>query len=285
MKSKPSSKLIELVAEIQKQVENTNSTYAENFVSNLITHPIPFFGKLEEAEILTVGLNPSPGEFENKRWPNPKIDPELLASELYNYFEHDHRLSHTWFDKWMAAISQLEKNLQYKSGRVAHIDLSPRATKIASRVPQAETFTEMIRADLVWFPALIERAKSAKILLIAGAVNKEKYLIEFLAKHGGAHQIIIVRNRIDGGKNRSVGFYELRVGSRSLPVFFSGSGPSARDRGEKLTRNISNHREEIFKLLGDSATCPPGQPEISRPQRGWKPRPQTIASCRSFGVR
>lgn len=256
MKSKPSSKLIGLVAKIQKQVENTNSTYAENFVSNLITHPIPFFGKLEEAEILTVGLNPSPREFDNARWPDSKIAPELLASELYKYFENDYRLWHPWFEKWAAATSQLETNLQYKSGRVAHIDLSPRATQVMSRVPEVETFAKMIREDLVWLPALIECAKSAKILLIAGAVNREKYLIEFLAKHGREYQIAVVRK--DDGTSRSLGFYELRVGSRSLPVFFSGSSPSARDKGEKLTRNISTHREKIFKLLADSTTRPAG---------------------------
>jgi hypothetical protein len=256
MKSQPSSKLIELVAKIQKQVENTNSIYAKNFVSNLVTHPIPFFGKLEEAEILTVGLNPSPGEFENERWPDSKIHPERLTSELHNYFEHQQRPWHPWFDKWTAAISQLEIDLQYKSGQIAHVDLSPRTTEIASRVPQAETFAEMIRADLVWLPALIECAKSAKILLMAGTVNREKYLIEFLARHGGTYQIAIVRN--DGDRKRSLGFYVLHVGSRLLPIFFSGSGPSARDKGEKLTRNISTHRKRIFKLWTESSTRPGG---------------------------
>ena len=252
MKSKPSSKLIELVAEIQKQVEKTHPIYARNFVSNLVTHPIPFFGKLEEAEILTVGLNPSPREFDNARCPDSKISPKFLASELYNYFENDHRLWHPWFEKWAAATSQMETSFQYKSGRVAHIDLSPRATQVMSRVPEVENFAKMIREDLVWLPALIECAKSAKILLIAGAVNREKYLMEFLVKHGQAYQISIVRK--DNGTSRSLGFYELRVGSRSLPVFFSGSSPSARDKGEKLTRNISTHREKILKLFADSAT-------------------------------
>ena len=252
MKSKPSSKLIELVAEIQKQVEKTHPIYAGNFVSNLVTHPIPFFGKLAEAEILTVGLNPSPREFDNARWPVFKIAPEFLASELYNYFENDHRLWHPWFEKWATATSQLETNLQYKSGRVAHIDLSTRATQVMSRVPKVEVFAKMIREDLVWLSALIECAKSVKILLIAGAVNREKYLIEFLAKHGREYQITVIR-KVDG-TSRSLGFYELHIGSHSLPVFFSGSSPSARDNGEKLARNISTHREKILKLFADSAT-------------------------------
>jgi hypothetical protein len=256
VKSKPSSKLIELVAEIQKQVENTNSTYAKNLVSNLVTHPIPFFGKLQEAEILTVGLNPSPREFYNARWPDCKIDPKYLASELYNYFQNDDRRWLPWFEKWATATLQLETNLQYKSGRVAHIDLSPRATEVMSRVPEVEIFAKMIREDLIWFPALIECAKSAKILLIAGAVNREEYLIEFLAKHGREDRITVVRK--DNGTSRSLGFYELHFGSHSLPVFFSGSSPSARDNGAKLTRNILTHREEILGLFGYSSTRPNG---------------------------
>ena len=241
-----------MLRKFKKKVEKTHPIYAGNFEANLVTHPIPFFGKLEEAEILTVGLNPSPREFDNARWSDFKIAPKLLASELYRYFENDRRPWHPWFDKWAAATSQLQTNLQYQAGRVAHIDLSPRATKVMSRVPEAETFTKMIREDLVWFPALIQCAKFAKILLIAGAVNKQQYLIEFLIRYGSAYQITIVRN--DGGKNRSWGGYELRAGSRSLPVFFSGSGPSARDQGVKLARNISTHRAEIFRHLTESAT-------------------------------
>ncbi|HEY5040372.1 MAG TPA: hypothetical protein VIK53_00025 [Verrucomicrobiae bacterium] len=256
MKTTPSSKLIELVAEIQRQLENTNSTYAENFVPGLITHPVPFFGKLEEAEVLTMGLNPSPFEFEIGRWPPYKITSELLASDLHKYFEHDHRSWNPWFDKWMAASSQLETNLQHKSGRVAHVDLSPRATEVASRVPQVETFTKMIRVDLVWLSALIDCAKSARILLMAGMVNEESYLIEFLEEHGREYQITV--DRKDDGTSRSLGFYELHIGSRSLPVFFSGSGPSARDNGEKLKRNISIHRNAILELLAKPTIRPAG---------------------------
>jgi hypothetical protein len=258
VKSKPSSRLIELVAEIQNEIEKTHPIYAGNYEANLVTHPIPFFGKLEEAEILTVGLNPSPREFDNARWSDFKISPKLLASELYKYFENDRRLWHPWFDKWAAATSQLGTSLQYQSGKVAHIDLSPRATKVMSRVPEPETFTKMIRADLVWLPALIECAKSAKILLVAGAVNNKKYLIEFLANHGPANQITIVRNRNVGGRSRSLGFYELRISSRSLPIFFSGAGPSAYDQGKKLRINISTHRMAILRLLADSEIRPAG---------------------------
>ena len=221
--------------------------FAENATPELTTHPIPFFGKLEEAEILTVGLNPSPGEFKNERWPRKPIAAEQLAQRLHDYFANNLCASYSWFEKWSRACSQLGESFQYQTGRVAHIDLSPRATKVVSQVPRIDVFNEMIHHDLRWLPDLLERAKSARLLLMAGAVNNHKYLIEFLATHGRDHDIRVVR--LDESRRRSLGFYELRSRSRCLPVFFSGSGPSARDRGEKLAKNISDHRQWILAHL------------------------------------
>jgi len=245
VKTKPSAKLVELVEKIQREVAQTNSAYEQNFVPGLATHPIPYFGKLEEAGVLTIGLNPSPGEFEPGRWRDRTLAPEELAWELHNYF---HRIvqRHPWFDKWSAAFRQLNESLQYENGRVAHVDLSPRATKVASQVLNPDVFAEMIRHDLRWLPDLLECAKSAQLLLIAGAVNKRKYLIEFLAKHGQDYDVRVVRR--DDSRRRAFGFYDMRFRSRCLPVCFSGSSPSARDRGAKLAQNISGHRDAILKL-------------------------------------
>lgn len=243
MKTKPSARLVELVEKIQHKVAKTDSAYADNFVSGLATHPIPYFGKLEQAGVLTIGLNPSPGEFENGRWPHQTLAPERLADELHNYFCRAVPW-HPWFDKWSAAFRQLDETLRYQTGRVAHIDISPRATQIASLVPKPETFAEMLRHDMQWLSALVECAKAARILLVAGTVNQQKYLIEFLAIHGGDNHIRVERS--DGSRRRPLGFFELHFRSRSLPAFFSGSGPSARDRGAKLIQNYSDNREEIL---------------------------------------
>jgi hypothetical protein len=241
--TKPSAKLVELVEEIQRDVPKTDSAYAENFISGLATHPIPYFGKLEQADVLTIGLNPSPGEFENGRWPDQTLAAERLADELHNYFRRTVPW-HPWFDKWSAAFRQLDETLRYEDGRVAHIDLSPRATQIASLVPKPEIFAKMLQHDMQWLPALVECAKAARILLVAGTVTQRKYLIEFLTIHGGDNHIRVERR--DGSSRRPLGFYDLHFRSRSLPAFFSGSGPSARDRGTKLIRNYSDNREEIL---------------------------------------
>jgi len=245
VKIRPSTWVIDLVEEIQREVERTNQRFAENLVSERMTHPIPFFGNLEKAEILTVGLNPAPGEFQNERWPRTSIAAEKLAERLLDYFLIGDFPPHPWFEKWSRALSQVDENFQYQTGRVAHIDLSPRATQVVSQVSSIEVFNAMIRHDLRWLPSLLELAKSARLLFVAGAVNKQKYLIEFLAKYGQEHQISVFRK--DRGK-RSVGFYELHFRAHCLPVFFSGSGPSARDRGARLAQNISDNRDAILKL-------------------------------------
>jgi hypothetical protein len=247
VKTKPSTKLVELVKEIQREVARTDSAYKENFVPGLITHPIPYFGNLEEADVLTIGLNPSPGEFVKGRWPDRTLAPEKLACELHNYFQRINVPWHPWFDKWSTAFRRLDEALRYEKGKVAHVDLSPRATKVASQAPKPDVFAKMIQHDLQWLPALLECAKSVQILFIAGAVNKKKYLIEFLAKHGPENHISVIRR--DSNRRRSLGFYELRFCSRCFRVFFSGSGPSARDQGAKLVQNFSDYRDAIRKLL------------------------------------
>src|SRR5919109_899479 len=60
--------LIDLVAEVIHQVRSSNAAFARNLVPDLLTWPIPFFGDPIEAQVLTIGLNPSPGEFADGRW-------------------------------------------------------------------------------------------------------------------------------------------------------------------------------------------------------------------------
>jgi hypothetical protein len=85
---------------------------------------------MESAVVLTVGLNPSPGEFRHGRWPRLPLGAELLACRLHDYFQSNDFPSHPWFEKWAAAISKLDGDWQYQTGQIAHIDLSPRATRL-----------------------------------------------------------------------------------------------------------------------------------------------------------
>lgn len=86
--------------------------------------PLPFFGPIEHAEVVTFGLNPSTDEFTNKRhW--ARTADAVLPDELVNYWSNEDRAPHPWFRPWETVLSEL--GVSYTSN-AAHIDLSPRAT-------------------------------------------------------------------------------------------------------------------------------------------------------------
>jgi hypothetical protein len=45
---------------LEREVEETNHLFSDNLVDGL---PIPFFGDIQNAQVLSVGVNPSGGEY------------------------------------------------------------------------------------------------------------------------------------------------------------------------------------------------------------------------------
>jgi hypothetical protein len=71
---------------VLKHVRETDNFYRSLYRANSKTFPMPFFGKPESARVITIGLNPSRGEFiPVRRWPE-KIRAESLYARLSNYF-------------------------------------------------------------------------------------------------------------------------------------------------------------------------------------------------------
>lgn len=86
-----------------------------------LCRPLPFFGPIERARVITFGLNPSAEEFTNKRnWAG--VTDAALADELVNYWTNEKRIPHNWFLPWNTILSGL--GVSYASD-AAHIDLSP----------------------------------------------------------------------------------------------------------------------------------------------------------------
>ena len=56
------------VAEVWRETKHSSEKFPELFRNGEPKYPIPFFGNLLKAEILTVGLNPSADEFNNRGW-------------------------------------------------------------------------------------------------------------------------------------------------------------------------------------------------------------------------
>ena len=87
-------------------VARTDETYRNNFKSGLTTFPIPFFGNILTAKVLTIGVNPSADEFVGRNWPD-RLDADALTHRLLHYFDLPPG-PHPWFSPWTEAIALLD---------------------------------------------------------------------------------------------------------------------------------------------------------------------------------
>jgi hypothetical protein len=160
----PSNKLIALVDEIIKTTaqEDLSKKMSELYDNKFPDrNPIPFFGDLENAEVLTLAVNPSPTEFHDDRCWKPKMEAKELSFRLVNYFRIWSPPAHGWF-------TPLETKLRLQGcsylSNTAHVDLSPRATRVMSDFEdQPEIFRKMVAQDAnKWLPQILNLAKKAK---------------------------------------------------------------------------------------------------------------------------
>jgi hypothetical protein len=139
---------------------------------NGVTHqhwPIPFFGKVGSAKVLTVGVNPSITEFlPSRNWHEvSKISD--WQQRILNYFTLEKTPRHDWFEAWDISLELL--GCRYQDGSAAHLDVSPRITPAMTQkfIDRAE-FRKMVEHDVKWLFELLEIADHATLLLIAGPI-------------------------------------------------------------------------------------------------------------------
>jgi hypothetical protein len=121
----PSRKLVDLVAEIQAEQSEVERLYGDLFCKdkNISHHPVPFFGNLDSAKILTIALNPSTTEFKPwRKWPKPPIEANELARRLSSYFQSIDPAPHPWFGDFQEALGIIGASYNINA---AHLDLSP----------------------------------------------------------------------------------------------------------------------------------------------------------------
>jgi hypothetical protein len=165
--SSPSNELIELVGQIIENVQATNGQYQELYRPGLLTYPLPFFGDLENAEIITVGVNPSSTEFGPWRsWLNG-FNAAQVAGRLVDYFKISNPKPHPAFAYSEEALNII--NCSY-AWNAAHIDLSPRATLHANHERDA-LFFQMLEMDLIWIPRLFALAKNCQQIWFVGGLG------------------------------------------------------------------------------------------------------------------
>jgi len=217
-----------------------------------VTHPIPYFGNLSSAKVVTLGLNPSSKEFtRNRNWPQ-LISSEELHDRLCGYFDSVAPPPHRFFEPWSDALAHISASYKHDT---AHLDLSPRATRAAGQFnadPHRALFLNMLREDaFIWIEA-IEEMKSLEIILAAGSATNMYYLNEFIKSE--LHDIGI---RLEGDWQRREGsgqtaFHILILPSgRQVPMFFCSTGPAAppnpNDPNRGLVSAVQSHAMGINK--------------------------------------
>ena len=213
------------------------------------TEPIPFFGDIENAHILTVGVNPSSTAFDRIRGKpdeRDKIVADNLNSRLQNYFA---LYSHKWLDFWELALEPLGASYQAGSAHLAaHLDLSPRATKSMSSTNR-DTFLAMMKEDAKWFFELLPQCKSARVMLIAGSVTNRYRIDEFVECIAYRHGYKL--DEPSAPRAEGIGFNRLSGHGVDIPMFFSSVSPSDKQRRLLLVDRIKEHKERLFELLGE----------------------------------
>jgi hypothetical protein len=236
---------------VQRYSEFTAARYDALMAPGIRTHPICCFGRVESAEVVTVGVNPSCGEFAPSRWPDT-IEHTALADRCANYFDKPN--PHPWFNPWHKALSSLR--CSYGNGSSVHLDLSPRATRVVSDFKEAheqDLFLEMVERDLWTFFATLELCDKAKLLLIAGTVTGEFYINEFLQKFAPrfGYSLDGAFRRADyPGKGKTC-WHRLANKGKTIPVFFCSSSPADRKNPEILPERIAKEAERIREVLDE----------------------------------
>jgi len=165
----PSPELLNLVGDIVQNVQNTDLLYQGLYGINPLRYPIPFFGDLENAEVLTLAVNPSSTEFHEERGWGQGMDAAKISFRLVNYYRLWNPPPHKWFTE---RETTLRRNGCSYNFNAAHIDLSPRATlSMRTFSSSPGQFINMIKRDAnEWLLEILRLAKNAKEIWFYGKI-------------------------------------------------------------------------------------------------------------------
>jgi hypothetical protein len=228
----------QLLSDLDAEAPNVRAAFNDLFHPTLDTIPIPFFGDLISAKVLTVGLNPSDGEIRGRGWHQP-ISPASIYERLVHYFNNSEFRSHPWFDTWERALGQI--GVSYANGTAAHVDLCPWATRPMSNLPDRDRFALLVSQSLPWFWRSMQLMQNLRLVLMAGTVTNKYYMNEFLAKERNLDGHELVGKVARSGK-AFVGYHQLRLSGRLFPVFFCSVSPSYKRNAAMLPVRVGENR-------------------------------------------
>jgi hypothetical protein len=236
------------LSEICIELVNPPPLYEKELGTSSSFYPIPYFGEIESADVITVGVNPAASEFDLKRkWPCG-LSVEALNRRLLGYFRLEFPPPHQWFTTWEIALNQIE--ISYYTKQAAHLDLSPRVTKNMSDIANPDLFLEMLNIDLKWFFQSLALCKNVKLLMIAGAVTNRYYINEFIQEHAKEFGFSFtgIFSRKNNHPKGKICFHRLKGNNIDLPVFFCSVSPSARN-SNLLIERVAENQHSLVNLL------------------------------------
>jgi hypothetical protein len=243
----------EVTEEVQAYVDGivayeakTRGQFASLYRADVTAHPVPFFGNISKAVLLTVGVNPSATEFVGRNWPQ-RIPSAELAARLHSYFDGAPVPPHPWFEAWEQALASLR--LSYRAG-LAHLDLSPRAT-ISMGALDPAAFSEMVEQDVESFFGVLPLCREARGLVLAGCVTKRWYAHRFLQRVAPRFGFALSEKSATAGPAKT-SLLRLTGPDLSLPVFFCSVSPSARQNRELLSMRVSENAATIRTWLSSN---------------------------------
>ena len=181
----PEETISQWLLKLNEAVEQTNHHYPLNLVPGW---PIPFFGDVLRARVLTVGVNPSDQEFNSDRRWDAITNPEQWQTRLLNYFRISGVPPWCWFDTWSICLDLIGH--AYAAGDAAHIDISPRpTTPMLDEQTDTTEFRGMVEHDVKWFFQLLDHLPQVQLLLVAGPIpranGRKQQLADFIREKAG----------------------------------------------------------------------------------------------------
>lgn len=233
-----------LFSDLNERAPEIRRTFDELFAADSDTVPIPFFGDIANAKVITVGLNPSDGELRGRGWPRP-VNAATLCERLPRYFSLKATPPHSWFVPWIEGLETI--GASYSEGTAAHVDLCPWPTKPMRGLSNKDLFESLVRQSLPWFWRCMQLAPSVRLVLLAGAVTKKDYIHEFLIKAGEIDGASLI-GKIPRGGSAFVGYPKIRMAGKTYPAFFCSVSPSSPNRA-LLPLRIRENQESLRAFL------------------------------------
>lgn len=182
----PTPSLRQLVAEMQNGADEARARLGDLLLPSVRLHPIPFFGNLESANVITIGLNPAITEFaKNREWKS-SLNAEDLTLRLVNYFRLGgikYPTPHVWFGE-ISEFLHIVKCSQRIAA--AHVDLCPWTSIAPIRLSAAQRnrFWNFVDEQMERWLAktLIYAQRTVKLIIILESPNPSEFELERQAR-------------------------------------------------------------------------------------------------------